>query len=100
MRGKNAFCITDERFSAGDKKVENVGSNFSPRGPHSYICSYQRLSNRTLKNATHSPSKTGGSHPLILTCECATPTMQRCSLHAWLRRNKKKKMIMKKDVQN
>ena len=40
--------------------------------PHSYACSYQRFSSRTsLEIATHrqSPSKMGGSHALVLTCE-------------------------------
>ena len=41
---------------------------------HSYTCNYmyQRFSRRTsLENVTHrhSPSKTGNSHGLILTCE-------------------------------
>ena len=40
--------------------------------PHSYTCSYQRLSSRaSLEIAIHrhSPSEMGGSHDLVLTCE-------------------------------
>ena len=45
--------------------------------PHSYTCSYQRFSSRTYLEIAahrHSPSKTGGSHALVLTCEYTTPT--------------------------
>ena len=45
--------------------------------PHSYTCSYQRFSSRTcheIATHRHSPSKTGGSHAPVLTCEYATPT--------------------------
>ena len=54
---------------------------------HSYICSYQQFSRRaSLEFATHrdSPSKTGSSHALMLTCEYATPTNYLCnSLFCW-----------------
>ena len=47
--------------------------------PHRYTCSYmyQLFSSRAChETATHrhSPSKTGGSHAPVLTCEYATPT--------------------------
>ena len=73
--GKNALCVSDERYIAGDERVENARSNFNPIQLHTR--SYQRLSNRTsLEIATHrySPSKMCGSHALELTREYATPT--------------------------
>ena len=74
------FCTSDQRFSAGDKRDENVHvhSNFSPTPP-THTASYQQLSNRTYLNmiATHrySPSKMSSSyHSVILTSNYATPT--------------------------
>ena len=74
---QNTFFLlyySDERFSGGDECVKTARSNFHP---HSYTCNYQQFSSRvSLKIVTHrhSPSKTGGSHSLILTCEYAAPT--------------------------
>ena len=79
-RGMNAFCSSDERFSAGDECVENARSNLSPLPlhTHSYICSYQRLSNRnSFEITTHrcSRSKASGRyHAFVLTSKNATPT--------------------------
>ena len=71
----NTFCASDERFSAGDKRVENARSN----QPHIHTASYQQLSSRIYLEmvATHGYSipKTGSSyHTLILTPEYITPT--------------------------
>ena len=33
----NAFCIEDEHFSAGDKRIENVRWNFSHTHTHTQI---------------------------------------------------------------
>ena len=79
-QGKNAFCASDEYFSAGGESIENERSNFNPPSPHTHTASYQRLSSKTYFKmiATHrySPSKTGGSyHILILTSEFATLTI-------------------------
>ena len=81
--GMNMFCTSDERFSAGDKHIENAHSNFT------YTAGYQPLSNRTYIKmiATHrySPSKTGGSyHTLLLASEYAIPTSYiRNSILCW-----------------
>ena len=74
-QGTNALSASDERFSAGDERVQNVHSNFT----HTHTASYQRLSNKTCLEmiATHrlSPPKMGGSyHALILTIEYGVPT--------------------------
>ena len=71
--GKNAFCSSDKLFGAGDERVEKRSNSSLTHDTFSY----QRLSSRTsLEIATHryAPSKTGGSHALVLTCEYATPT--------------------------
>ena len=50
--------------------------------PHSYTYSYQQFSSRTslgIATHRHSPSKTGGSHALVLTCKHATPTSYICN---------------------
>ena len=49
--GGNAFCHSDEHFSAGNEHVENASSNFT----HTHTACYHWLSNRTYLKmiATH-----------------------------------------------
>ena len=83
-RRKNVFCASDERFSVLDERVESTHSNFS------YTCCYQQFLSRTsLEIATHrhAPSKTGGRHVFILTCEYTTPTSYICNrVLCWTKR--------------
>ena len=81
--GTNAFCASDERFSPGDERVENAGSNFSPTQLHPTSNFQAELLSRLLLRGTHSPLKTGG-HYHVLTFEHTTPTSFIYAMHSLL----------------
>ena len=76
MRGdERVLRFSDERFSAGDERVESARSNFSLTQLHITSHFQTELVSRLLLTGTHAPSKLGGSyHAVVLTPEYATPT--------------------------
>ena len=82
-------------FGAGDKRVENSHSNFSPTPLPTHTASYQQLSKATFIEmiATHrySSSKTGSCymyHTLVLAPKYATPTSYICnSILCWTKQH-------------
>ena len=52
--GKNALCVSDERYIAGDERVENARSNFNPTQLHVATSDFQtELLSRLLLTGTH-----------------------------------------------
>ena len=73
----NVLALEMNALKVNALKVNTLKASIPACAQHSYTCSYQQLSGRdSLEIVTHrhSPSKTGGSHAFVLTCEYATPT--------------------------
>ena len=84
---KNAFCATciaqnafflqyycDERFSTGDERVESALKLPAHTTTRVGTSDFKQNFYQNCYTHRHSPSKTGLSHTLVLTCEYATPT--------------------------
>ena len=89
-RGKNTFCASDERFSAGGEHVENVHSNFSPPPTQLHMQLPATFKQNFSQDNCFSPVLTFENgwqlqyHPLVLTSEYATPTSSiRNSVFYW-----------------
>ena len=103
---QNTFFLvyySDERFSAGDERVESAFKLLPNTATHVH-CSYQQFSSKaSCKIATHrdSPSKTSGSYALVLTCEYATPTSYIWnSLLCWTKRPSSHQVDRENDKQS